>query len=49
MAVSKHADPLSGELMEKSAGMHRPPNPNRKTKKERIKRPFPANDDAIAR
>ena len=34
--------------MEKSAGM-RPPNPNRKTKKERIKRPFPANNGAIAR
>jgi len=34
--------------MQKSAGM-RPPNPNRKTKKGRIKRPFPANDDAIAR
>jgi hypothetical protein len=49
MAGSKHADPLSGELMEKSAGMHRPPNQNRKTKKGRIKRPFPADDDAIAR
>jgi hypothetical protein len=47
MAGSKHADPLSGELMEKSAGS--PPNPNRKTKKGRIKRPFPANDDAFAR
>src|SRR5262249_55786869 len=31
-------NPVSGELMEKSAGMHRPPNPNRKTKKGRIRR-----------
>jgi 7,8-dihydro-6-hydroxymethylpterin dimethyltransferase len=42
-------NPVSGELMEKSAGMHRPPNPNRKTKKGRIRRPIIADDAAIAR
>jgi hypothetical protein len=49
MAGSKHADPLSVKLMEKSAGMHRPPNPNCKPKKGQIRRPFPADGDAIAR
>src|SRR5262249_9126386 len=42
-------NPVSGELMEKSAGIHRPPNPNRKTKKGRIRRPVTADDAAIAR
>jgi len=42
-------NPVSGELVEKSAGMHRPPNPNRKTKKGRIRRPITADDTAIVR
>jgi hypothetical protein len=42
-------NPISGELMEKSAGMHRTPNPNRKTKKGRIRRPITADDATIGR
>jgi 7,8-dihydro-6-hydroxymethylpterin dimethyltransferase len=40
-------DPISGELMEKSAGMHRPPDPNRKAAKGRLKRAVTAADVTI--
>jgi tetraether lipid synthase len=41
-------NPISGELMEKPAGMHRPPDPNRKIAKGRLKRAVSAADAAIA-
>jgi 7,8-dihydro-6-hydroxymethylpterin dimethyltransferase len=41
-------NPISGEPMEKSAGMQRPPDPHRKAAKGRVKRPLTA-DDAIVR
>jgi len=40
--------PLSGEPMEKSAGTHRPPNPNRRAAKARLKRALAAAGAAVA-
>ena len=40
--------PLSGEPMEKSAGTHRPPNPNRRAAKARLKRALAAAGTAVA-
>jgi MoaA/NifB/PqqE/SkfB family radical SAM enzyme len=40
-------NPISGELMEKSAGMHRPPDPNRKAAKGWRKRAVTAADVTI--
>jgi 7,8-dihydro-6-hydroxymethylpterin dimethyltransferase len=40
-------NPVSGELMEKSAGMRRPPDPNRKIAKGRLKRAVTAADVTI--
>ena len=41
-------NPLSGEPMEKSAGTHRPPNPNRRAAKARLKRALAAAGTAVA-
>ena len=41
-------NPLSGEPMEKSAGTHRPPNPNRRAAKARLKRALAAAGAAVA-
>jgi 7,8-dihydro-6-hydroxymethylpterin dimethyltransferase len=40
-------NPVSGQLMEKSAGMHRPPDPNRKAAKGRLKRAVTTADVTI--
>jgi hypothetical protein len=40
-------NPVSGEPMENSAGMHRPTDPNRKTAKGRIKRAATAAGAAV--
>ena len=40
--------PLSGEPMEKSAGTHRSPNPNRRAAKARLKRALAAAGTAVA-
>ena len=41
-------NPLSGEPMEKSAGTHRPPNPNRRAAKARLKRALAAAGTVVA-